>query len=44
MNEVEIDLMKRMLDMNPYQRFTARQCIEHDYFEESRATDPEYLN
>jgi cyclin-dependent kinase-like len=24
MNEVEIDLMKRMLDMNPYQRFTAR--------------------
>jgi len=42
MNEIEIDLMKRMLEMDPYQRIKAREAIEHDYFEELRANDPEY--
>ena len=42
MNDIEIDLMQRMLDMNPYQRITARQAIEHDYFDDIRAKDPEY--
>lgn len=42
MNDVEIDLMKRMLEMDPYQRIKAREAIEHDYFEELRAKDPEY--
>ena len=42
MNDTEIDLMKRMLEMDPYQRIKAREAIEHDYFEELRAKDPEY--
>lgn len=42
MNDIEIELMKKMLDMDPYQRITARQAIEHDYFDELRAKDPEY--
>ena len=42
MNDIEIDLMKRMLEMDPYQRIKAREAIEHDYFEELRANDPEY--
>lgn len=42
MNDIEIDLMKRMLEMDPYQRIKAREAIEHDYFEELRASDPEY--
>jgi serine/threonine protein kinase len=42
MNEVEIDLMKKLLHMDPYQRYTARQAIEHDFFDELRAKDPEY--
>lgn len=37
MNEVEIDLMQRMLEMNPHKRITAREAIEHDYFDELRA-------
>lgn len=44
MNDIEIELMKKMLDMDPYQRITARQAIEHDYFDELRAKDPEYNN
>lgn len=42
MNEVEIDLMKKLLEMNPYKRMTATQALEHDYFDEMRAKDPEY--
>ena len=29
--------------MDPYQRITARQAIEHDWFDELRAKDPEYI-
>ena len=42
MNDIEIDLMRKMLEMDPYQRIKAREAIEHDYFEELRAKDPEY--
>lgn len=28
--------------MDPHQRITAREAIEHDYFDELRAVDPEY--
>ena len=42
MNDEEIDLMKKMLEMDPYQRITARQAIEHDYFDKLREKDPEY--
>ena len=42
MNDEEIDLIKKMLDMNPYTRITAREAIEHDWFDKLRARDPEY--
>ena len=42
MNEIEIDLMKLMLEMDPYKRISARQAIEHDYFDELRVKDPAY--
>jgi len=42
MNEVEIDLMKRMLMMDPRKRITARESIEHDWFDNLRKKDPEY--
>ena len=43
MNETEIDLMKQMLQMDPYKRITARQAIEHDWFDDLRSKDPEYI-
>jgi serine/threonine protein kinase len=42
MNDVEIDILKKMLDMDPHSRINAREAIEHDYFDELRAKDPEY--
>lgn len=42
MNEIEIDLMIKMLEMDPYQRIKAREAIEHEYFDELRNKDPEY--
>ena len=29
--------------MDPYKRITARQAIEHDWFDELRSKDPEYI-
>ena len=43
MNDTEINLMQKMLQMDPYQRITARQAIEHDWFDDLRAKDPEYV-
>lgn len=43
MNDTEIDLMKSMLQMDPYKRITARQAIEHDWFDDLRSKDPEYI-
>lgn len=43
MNETEIDLMKKMLMMDPKQRITAREAIEHDWFDNLRKKDPEYI-
>lgn len=34
--------MVKMLEMDPYSRITARQALEHEYFDELRAKDPEY--
>lgn len=42
MNDTEIDLMKKLLAMDPYTRITARMAIEHDWFDVLRAKDPEY--
>ena len=42
MNEIEIDLMKRLLEMDPYQRLTAKQALEHDFFDDLRSKDSEY--
>jgi serine/threonine protein kinase len=44
MNDVEIDLMIKMLEMDPYQRIKAREAIDHEYFDELREKDPEYMN
>ena len=44
MNDVEIDLMKAMLEMDPHKRITAREAIDHEYFDQLRANDPEYCN
>lgn len=42
MDDIEIDLMKRFLEMNPYKRITATQAIRHCYFDDIRAKDPDY--
>ena len=42
MNDVEIDLMIKMLEMDPYQRIKAREAIEHEYFDDLRNKDPEF--
>lgn len=36
MNEVEIDIMAKMLEMDPYQRISAKEAIKHPYFDELR--------
>ena len=43
MTEHEIDLMKKMLLMDPRKRITARESIEHDWFDNLRKKDPEYV-
>ena len=42
MNEIEIDLMKKLLHMDPYQRITARQALMHEYFDDLRSKDSDY--
>lgn len=42
MNEVEIDLLKRLLEMDPYRRLTATEALKHEYFDELRSNDSEY--
>ena len=42
MNEEEIDLMQKMLEMDPYKRVTARGAMEHEYFTKERAKDSYY--
>lgn len=44
MNETEIELMGRMLEMDPFKRITAKQAIDHPYFKSLRSKDPEYQN
>lgn len=44
MNDIEIDLMIKMLEMDPYQRIKAREAIEHEYFDDLRNKDPEYAD
>ena len=43
MNDDEIDLMKKLLMMDPYERIPARMAIEHDWFDELRAKYPEFI-
>jgi len=42
MNDVEIDLMKKHLEMNPYQRITAKQALDHEYFDDLRSKESDY--
>lgn len=42
MNETEIELMGRMLEMDPYKRITAKEAIDHPYFKALKSKDPEY--
>ena len=44
MNDTEIDLMAKMLEMDPYQPITARQALEHEYFDELRLKDPDFAD
>ena len=34
--------MKRLLEMDPYQRITAKQALNHEYFDDLRSKDSEY--
>ena len=42
MNDIEIDLMRKLLTMDPYQRITAKQALNHEYFEDLRSKDSDY--
>jgi len=42
MNDIEIDLMGKLLEMDPYQRITARQALNHEYFDDLRSKDSDY--
>ena len=39
-----IDLLYKMLMMNPKHRLTALQCLQHPYFEECRLNDEEHFD
>jgi len=39
MNEEEIDLMKKLLTMDPYQRITAQQALNHEFFDDLRSKE-----
>lgn len=42
MNDIEIELMGRMLEMDPGKRITAKEAIDHPYFNSLRVKDPDY--
>ena len=42
MNDIEIDLMKKLLEMDPYQRMTAKQALNHEFFDDLRSKDSDY--
>ena len=42
MNDIEIDLMKKLLEMDPYQRLTAKQALNHEFFDDLRSKDSDY--
>lgn len=42
MNDVEIDLMKKLLEMDPYQRITATEALNHEFFGDLRCNDSDY--
>jgi cyclin-dependent kinase len=42
MNDIEIDLMKGLLEQDPYQRLTASQALEHEYFDDLRSKESDY--
>jgi serine/threonine protein kinase len=44
MNDGELDLMKKLLEMDPYQRINARQALNHEYFDDlrSKSADSDY--
>ena len=42
MDEVEIDLMKKLLTQDPYQRVSAKDALSHQYFDELRGKDSDY--
>ena len=39
-DELEIDLLKKMIVFNPFERYNARECLEHPYFDDLRKDDP----
>ena len=39
-DELEIDLLKNMIVFNPFERYNARECLEHPYFDDLRNDDP----
>ena len=40
-NPLALDLVQKMLEINPEKRITAKQCLEHKYFEEIREQSDE---
>ncbi|XP_053325145.1 mitogen-activated protein kinase 14A-like [Spea bombifrons] len=41
MSAHEVDLLERMLDLDPESRITAAECLAHPYLEEYQDSDPE---
>ena len=39
MGEVELSIMKGLLEMDPRKRLTAKQALQHPYFDDIRSED-----
>lgn len=43
-DKATMDILQKMLEMDPDRRITARQALDHPYFQECRAKDLSFAN